>query len=184
MGTVSVSNHPKPSKVTEPQKKIPNTCPQRPMELTPSEALKQTRNEIQKMNKVRSIMSKLLKSQLTNHDSRRSWLVSTLVGMMAEDPKPMNQCNLQFSISDESLAHNDMIFQQNDFDYSKVVNSNPNSIITPGIEFRQKETLHRLWQYHKDWTLISDIIFQGVDYPCKSAPSEEERLSDLEFMIN
>ena len=77
-----------------------------------------------------------------------------------------------------------MIFQQNDFDYSKVVNSNPNSIITPGIEFCQKETLHRLWQYHKDLTLISDIIFKGVDYPCKSAPSEEERLSDLEFMIN
>ena len=84
MGTVNVRAHPKPNTVTEQQKKIPNTCPRRPRELTPSEALKQTKREIQQMEKVRSLMSKLLKSQLTHHDSRRSWLVSTLVSMMDE----------------------------------------------------------------------------------------------------
>ena len=95
----------------------------------------------------------------------------------------MDRCNLQFGISEKDLAHNDEVFRRNDFDYTRVVTSNPNSIITPGIEFRHMETLHRIWKHHKDWDLIREIIFKGVDYPCKSAPSEEERLSDLEFMI-
>ena len=56
-------------------------------------------------------------------------------------------------------------------------------LITPGAEFRSTDTLKLIWKHHKDWIKIKSIIQIGCDYPCKSTPTEEERLSDMEVMI-
>ena len=118
---------------TQSQRITSNTSPRKPVDLTPQEAKKQTKHAIKKMERVRNIMSKYLTSKLTNHESRRSWLVSTLVMMIGENPIPMVKCNLKFEILDTAIAHNDKVFEQNGFDYKKVVDTNSATIITPGI---------------------------------------------------
>ena len=136
------------------------------------------------MDKVRKILGKFLTSKLPPSEKHRSWLVSTIRTMLKEDPMPMTECSLKFDTSSQAISHNDSIFQANNFDYIKVVESNQNTIISPGIEFRAKPTLHKIWRHHEYWKTISSILFEGADYPCNSAPTEEDRLADLEYMIS
>ena len=61
--------------------------------------------------------------------------------------------------------------------------SHNNTILSPGVEFRDIPSLQKIWKHHKDWKKIKEILTKGAEYPCHSTPSEEERLSDIEAMI-
>ena len=176
----TITKRPKKSHAANGDSKTRST---NPIDLTPREATLQTKKEIQAMEKVRHILGKFLTSKLPKSDTKRSWLVTTLHTMIKEHPSPMKECNLKFNTSAAAISHNDEVFAQNEYNYSKVVSMNPSTIISPGIEFRSEKTLNKIWENHKDWKLIKDIIFEGADYPCNSSPTEEERQSDLEFMI-
>ena len=134
------------------------------------------------MKKVRKALGKFLSKNIVNQDGR-SWLVSTISDIIKEHPAPMKKCKISFSIDKDSIERNDIIFESLDYDFEKVTNANINTIITPGIEFRTQQTLTKIWKYHKDWKLISSILFNGADYPCQDLPSEKERVTDLEYMI-
>ena len=152
-----------------------------------SKAEQQTKKEISNMKRIRSVLGKFLDKQciIDNRDTSRqeSWLVSTSRNIMTIHPTPLNQSSIVFEISESAAAKNSEIFKAQDYDFTKVTTSQNNTVITPGAEFRSTDTLKLIWKHHKDWIKIKSIIQIGCDYPCKSTPTEEERLSDMEMMI-
>ena len=70
-----------------------------------------------------------------------------------------------------------------DYDLDKLIQSSPNTVLTPGAEFRHIEAIRKLWQHREDWKEIEPIIKKGCEYPIDIGPSLEEKRSDLDYMI-
>ena len=114
----TITKRPKKSHAANGDSKTRST---NPIDLTPREATLQTKKEIQAMEKVRHILGKFLTSKLPKSDTKRSWLVTTLHTMIKEHPSPMKECNLKFNTSAAAISHNDGVFAQNKYYYSKEV---------------------------------------------------------------
>lgn len=125
-------------------------------------------------------MRKSLNSSICNNNS---WLLSTIQEIFATPSENLKMHNFIFESSNDAASWNAKILEENDFDYSKAVKNNPNSMITPGSELRPAHILEKIFGHRQDWTELEEIIKEGCSYPIIDEPDETTRLSDLKALI-
>ena len=129
------------------------------------------------------ILSKYLNDSCTNQ--KFSWLVTTVkfcISQREKEPKPHN---IAFENSTEAAKINADILRKHQYDFEKFINSQHDTILTPGSEFRSIHTLERLLGNHQDWHKIKKIISEGCDIPTvNSDTNEDTQRADLQAMIN
>ena len=88
-----------------------------------------------------------------------------------------------FEPTKEAAAHNSKLLANYQFNYKNAVKSNKKSIIIHGSEFHTVKSISKLWQYRHDWTKIKNNVFKGIKYPLKPDLPDNQRLLDLQKMI-
>ena len=128
------------------------------------------------------ILSKYLNESCAN--PKFSWLVNTVrfcISQQERDPEPHD---IVFKNSTEAAIINTNILKEYQYDFDKFINSQTNTILSPGSEFRSIQTLERLLGNHQDWHKIKRIISEGCDIPTVNPViNEETRKTDLHAMI-
>ena len=125
-------------------------------------------------------MRKSINNNLCNG---KSWLLATIEKILATPSQKIEMHSFIFENSKDAAKWNAKIIEENNFDYSKAVEKQPNSMITPGSELRTVEVLETIFKFRKDWPELKEIITKGCCYPIKEMPDEATRLADLEAMI-
>ena len=83
-----------------------------------------------------------------------------------------------------AATHNSAIIASHDFDLQRTFDAYPNSIISPGSEFRQVHVLRPLLQGHPFWPKIERDLTFGASYKFKSPqPSNEAREAENEALL-
>jgi hypothetical protein len=88
----------------------------------------------------------------------------------------------QFDWTDAAAEHNLGILQQYDYDLGRALAAQPDSIVSPGCEFRPTSLLRPICGHHPLWPRAAEWLSTGVTFPSASLP-EDHRLEDLTAMI-
>ena len=88
-----------------------------------------------------------------------------------------------FKNSNEAKQLNASILQSFDWDITKAIQAQPNSLVSFGSEFRSQNELDKLLSFHPLWTDFKEILTNGATFPLQPI-SKEERLLDLEFHLS
>ena len=129
------------------------------------------------------ILSKSLNDSCTNQ--KFSWLVTTVKYCISQQEKEPEPHDITFENSMKAANINSNILRKYHYDFETFINSQHNTILTPGSEFRSIKTLEKLLGNHQDWHKIRQIISEGCDIPTvHSDANEDTRKADLQAMIN
>ena len=63
--------------------------------------------------------------------------------------------------------------QKHKYDFEAATKNEPNTILTPGSEFRPIKNIEKLWKFRENWKEIHSILTNGCMYPLKEEQSEE-----------
>lgn len=95
----------------------------------------------------------------------------------------MNFSQFCFEDNEEAAAKNDDVLRKYDYDFEKAVANEPNTILTPGSEFRHILNIEKIWQFRENLAEIRSILTEGVRYPLLKEQIEETRCDDLKQMV-
>ena len=90
--------------------------------------------------------------------------------------------SFHFAMTEQAAIHNASILGMHGFDLEKAINSQDNSPISYGSEFRHWTKLEPLLHRHPLWNQMKTILRDGATFPLRKI-SAEERASDKDFMI-
>ena len=137
-------------------------------------------SDIEQIEAAAQLMRKYLNE---THNNGKSWLLQTIIEVLAEPERQFKMHKFRFEKSIEAAEHNAKIIQEHNYDFVETMKSQSNTVLTVGTEFRKVETLEKLLKHRNDWNEIKDILSNGVWYPMKNEPDEETRLNDLKALI-
>ena len=128
--------------------------------------------KIDAMTQARNLISKF-KDKIT---TGTSWLVHQVQKICSSEEKPLAFHGYTFECSRKAAKTNHKILKKNIYNFESTIGKFPNSIISPGSEFRPIEKLKPLLESHEDWNLFKAIITEGADYPFTEDSLSEEDL--------
>lgn len=96
--------------------------------------------------------------------SQESLLVSLMRKAIKDNSKDIKHTQLTFAVSPEAAESNSILIAAHDFSIRKLLNSEPNTILTPGSEFRSLDALCPIFNLHPTGEYITSIIQRGVKY--------------------
>ena len=114
-----------------------------------SEPTWEAKSRLQAQQEAQKWLSKCLNDKCINQDL--SWLVQTIQNCCEKQEHSLNKSTIKFGLTKEDLTHNKQIFINNDYDYSKIVSKDKDTVLTPGSEFRSIKTIEQLFGHHSDW---------------------------------
>jgi hypothetical protein len=88
-----------------------------------------------------------------------------------------------FKNTDEAKKINASILQHHNWDITKAIEAQPNSIVSFGSEFRSTKELEQLLFFHPLWTSLKEILINGATFPLHTI-TREERFIDLDFHVS
>ena len=109
------------------------------------------------------MLGKSLNNSCTN--LKFSWLVTTIKFCISQQESEPNPHDIRFENSTEAVEINSNLLKEHHYDFEKFIDSQHNTILTPGSEFRSIKTLQKLLGHHQDWHKIKQIISEGCDIP-------------------
>jgi hypothetical protein len=95
-------------------------------------------------------------------------------------PKPSP---IRFSTEPESIAKNSQLLSDYGFDLDSLISDHQDTTLGYGSEFRPVDQIQMVLGGHPRFTVLKDLIENGMDYRFKKGISEEERLIELRGMI-
>jgi hypothetical protein len=81
--------------------------------------------------------------------------------------------SLRFNLSREAAEHNAKQLAYHDFDVSRLISDNQNSIISYRSEFREPPLLHLLLRDHPLWGFLRKTLERGEEFGFTSEQSDE-----------
>ena len=106
-------------------------------------------------------------------ESKFSWLVHTIKYCIAQKEIEPKQHNIIFENNKQAAQANSDTLQRFNFDFEKFIESQDNTVLTPGSEFRSIHTLEKLLGNHQDWHKNKKIISKGCDISTKQTNFSE-----------
>ena len=91
------------------------------------------------MNKAKILLGKYLSKKYSRNNKK--WLVTIICKIVDSSPLPFNKSNIIFENNMEAAKTNSKSLESNSFDYEKLMLSNKNAVLSPGIEFRHPDIL-------------------------------------------
>lgn len=101
----------------------------------------QQKKYLDSMANAKTILSKYNKCETSNE----SWLISTARAILAEPIPQMCDHGFTFEPTKSTAKNNHKLLQKFDFNLQKFIAQHPNSIISPGAEFRPATTLEKFY---------------------------------------
>ena len=120
--------------------------------------------------------------KLDIHAKHSSWLMRMIARVISTPSPRMKLHKARFENTAEAAVHNARWLKHYQWDLPRALIRQKGTIMEPGSEFRDWETLEPLWVAHRHWPKMKEIISKGVNYPLDPI-TEEERQADLEHMI-
>ena len=99
-----------------------------------------------------------------------------------KNPK-MEKSKWIFARTKKAAIANTKLLQTYKFDVEKATQSDKNTSLSYGSEFRQAQDLQPLLRHHKNWPAIKELIQHGVSYPMEPI-TESDRLKDIDHMLS
>ena len=114
-----------------------------------------------------------------------SWLLDTISKICKQKERPMEQHGFQFACTRKAAKHNHKLLAKFNYNFPDAIHAHPNSIISPGAEFRKPSTLHQLLHHHQDWEKIHSILEHGVEYPFQDSVLTDKQLrTEIPIMLD
>ena len=135
---------------------------------------------LESIEKAAETMRKYLNEKYKNGSS---WLLSELETICARTEKDLDMHSFVFEKSHEAAEWNKRVLEENDNNYEKTVKTQPNTVLSPGSEFRPTLALKRLLGHRKDWNEIEKTISEGTWYPMSEDVDNDTRIQDVRAMI-
>ena len=110
-------------------------------------------------------------------------LVKTVKEISKIEEDELNFSQFLFEDTEEAAVFNTNVLKKHDFDFEKAVESEKNSILTPGSEFRHIDNISKIWKFRENWEEIRSILTKGVEYPLMQEQHEDIRKEDLKKMV-
>lgn len=85
----------------------------------------------------------------------------------------LNYSHFKFDDTMEAAKWNSNALQKHKYDFEAATKNEPNTILTPGSEFRPIKIIEKLWKFRENWKEIHSILTNGCMYPLKEEQSEE-----------
>ena len=98
--------------------------------------------------------------------------------------KTPRKSSLRFDVSQEAAEHNAKQLAQYDYDVSRLISDNQNSIISYGSEFREPPLLHLLLRDHPLWGFLRKTLERGAEFEFTSEQSDEARILENSALID
>ena len=114
--------------------------------------------------------------------SNSSWLMRTIAGIIAQTPDVMKIHKCKFQNNELAAKYNAGWLKHYKWDFAEAMTKQKRTILDPGSEFRNEQSLEPLWRKHEHWPKMRQIISHGVNYPLTDVTQEEQK-ADLEHMI-
>ena len=83
----------------------------------------------------------------------------------------------------ENAEYNSRLIAKFDMDMQKLLDHYPNSVITPGSEFRPATALESLLAGHPYWPRFRSIITRGVEYPLTAEEFDPARRAENDAIL-
>ena len=147
---------------------------------SPSSALCYLPNEISKIFPSRLAPPPL---QPISHPIRLSVMLF-IADHKPSTPKPSPfRHSIDDSVVLSNATFNSQLIERFDFDMQRVIDSHPDSVITPGSEFRTAQILEPLLAGHPNWSRFHHNITHGVSYPLTAEEDEPARRAENEAIL-
>ena len=147
---------------------------------SPSSALRYLPNEISKIFPSRLAPPPL---QPISHPIRLSVMLF-IADHKPSTPKPSPfRHSIDNSVVLSNATFNSQLIERFDFDMQRVIDSHPDSVITPGSEFRTAQILEPLLAGHPYWSRFHHNITHGVSYPLTAEEDEPARRAENEAIL-
>ena len=147
---------------------------------SPSSALCYLPNEISKIFPSRLAPPPL---QPISHPIRLSVMLF-IADHKPSTPKPSPfRHSIDDSVVLSNATFNSQLIERFDFDMQRVIDSHPDSVITPGSEFRTAQILEPLLAGHPYWSRFHHNITHGVSYPLTAEEDEPARRAENQAIL-
>ena len=104
-----------------------------------------------------NIMSKYEQNIIGN----KSWLVRTIKEVVETVEEDLNFSQFTFEDTMNAAEGNANVLKKYDYDFEKATKNEPNTILTPGSEFRHIKHIEKLWKFRYNWEEIKSILTNG-----------------------
>jgi len=96
---------------------------------------------------------------------------------------PPSMHRFKFKNTPKAAKYNSKLLKNYDYDFIKTCRKQRGSVVSPGTEFRNIDTIKALFSHHEDWSELRNIISKGCDYKLEKIVDETTRKNDLNAMI-
>ncbi|MGH7974537.1 MAG: hypothetical protein ACREBR_03335, partial [bacterium] len=119
---------------------------------------------------------------MDKHSTDKSILVRAVkrvISTPTQDPSPTL---FRFQMTERAAFHNHRILKAADFDLHRAINSQSNSPVSYGSEFRKPSVLEPMLKSHPLWHKVRKILSEGSKFPLDPI-SDSDRKLDMQWMI-
>ena len=97
----------------------------------------------------------------------KSCLVQTVQNIVNTVEEDLNMSQFKFDDTTEAAEWNSQVLARYNYDFSKAVENENNTILTPGAEFSKLSSIKQIWKFRNNWENIKSILKNGCIYPLK-----------------
>jgi len=115
----------------------------------------------------------------TNHFDWPDNLIERIKKVMGTPCSTPTASEFRFEISEEAMQHNLEVLDKYEFDLGKALDTQHDSPLGPGMEFRPTDVLHEIFGLHPLWNRMEAILKNGSKWPLTEI-SEDDRAKDLQ----
>ena len=94
----------------------------------------------------------------------------------------MRKSKWTFQRTKTAATSNTKLLKSYGFDVKRAIQTDKNTSLSYGSEFRSANDLQPLLRHHTNWPAIKELIQNGVSYPLEDI-SEYDRIRDIEYML-
>ena len=94
----------------------------------------------------------------------------------------MKKSKWTFQRTKTAATSNTKLLKSYGFDVERATQTDKNTSLSYGSEFRSAKDLQPLLRHHTNWPAIKELIQNGVSYPLEDI-SEYDRIRDIEYML-
>ena len=109
--------------------------------------------------------------------------ISTIEHITKAEVEAPSASQFCFKYIVDAMEHNDKLLKSFNYNFERVVQSNPNTIISYGSELQPIDQLQPLLRHHPMWNDFDACATNEIDYPLTEPLSEEERVQILDENI-
>jgi hypothetical protein len=88
-----------------------------------------------------------------------------------------------FNFMLNAATHNMLVLMENDYNITKVIDSNQHIVLKHGSEFREVSSLRNLPMHHPRWPKLHALLTSGSFWPLKTISDADRQAKNAELIV-